>query len=127
MAKTQATTTPFASASVAAAAEATGSAIDVTAKAGCMIRVKITSGATAPTVAPTLRVISSEDNSIWDADVAGGRFVEKISLPIPAATVTAYYPFPFDVTFNSYIKPIVKNEDTTQSITVEIVAVTTSF
>ncbi len=127
MAKTQNTTTPLASGSVAANTDAGTTAIDVTTKAGAMFRVKVTCGATAPTVAPTFRALSSTDNTNFDADVNGGRYYEKVSFPIPANNATAYYDVPVDVTFVSYIKPIVRNEDSSQALTMEIVCVTSAF
>lgn len=127
MAKTQATTTPLASGSIAAATDGTGSVVDVTAKALATFRIKVTAGATAPTVQPSFRILSSTDNTNFDADVNGMRFYEKEYLQIPAANGTYYKDIQIDCSGMSYLKPIVKNEDAAQAVTMEIVCVTTTF
>ena len=128
MAKTQQTqASSFASATITAGSDGTGSAIDVRTYSLIEFQVKITSGATAPTIAPTFRTLASSDNTNFDADVNGMRYLEPISLTIPGNNATQYRNIVVDVTGISYIKPILKNNDATQAITGEILYIVTGF
>lgn len=128
MAKTSDTqATSFTSATITAGSDGTGNAIDVRTKALITFTFKVTSGATAPTVAPTYRCLTSSDATNYDADVNGMRYLEPVNLTIPGNNATQYENVVVDVTGVAYIKPILKNNDGTQSITGEIKYVTTSF
>jgi hypothetical protein len=65
MAATKTARTLQASASNAAGATATGTALDLTTKYGLLVTGQVTNGATGPTVACTFSIEVSNDNSVW--------------------------------------------------------------
>ena len=111
MATTKIDITLEASSSNAAGATKTGTGVDVSDEYGAIVSVKVTNGATGPTIACLAKIQVSNDNSawfeFWEARSAlGNNEVSEWAVAIPAAV--------------QFIRSIF-DENTAQAVTVEAI------
>lgn len=92
MAVTKTSRTLQSSATNAAAATTTGSAVDLTTALGGTLTAKITNGATGPTLPASLFIEVSEDNSNWKlfrqyTALLGNSIVTEFAVEVPASVM----------------------------------------
>lgn len=87
----------------------TGTAVDLTTKYGGLLTIKITNGATGPTVAARALVLVSGDNTNWKtlASFSGD------------STNAAVYEFPIEIPFGTMYVNVQVDSNTAQTVTCE--------
>lgn len=111
MAATKTNTASFSGVSLTAgAANQTSSAVDLTGAYAAVANIKLTNGATGPTVAAQVQIETSEDNSKWYA--FGGPFVGSTTNSAVASWTVELPPAVM------YVR-LVAGSNTSQAVTVD--------